>query len=314
MATSGSTNFDLTRNEIINDALIHCGAIEEGETPSAAGSAFAARQLNRMVKAWEGSGLHLWKRKEVYLFLQASQGRYQVGNSGEHFAYVEDVVRTALASDMSSGAGSIEVDSATGIAASDAIGVVLDDGTIEWDTVSSISDTTITLSGTISGDDAAEDNTVFAYTTKIGRPPRVEACQRTDNSDVDTPIEVISHEEYQRLPNKTHTGLVNEVYYQPELTAGYVYAWPEPDTANDRLRLTCLIPIEDFDASSDTSDLPQEWLDALTWNLAKKLCPSYPVPPDVKADIKQEAKETLDLALRWDQEMAPVEFVLDEMA
>ena len=42
MATSGSVDFTLTRDEIINDALVQIGAIEAGETPSAADTAFAA--------------------------------------------------------------------------------------------------------------------------------------------------------------------------------------------------------------------------------------------------------------------------------
>ena len=36
MATSGSVNFDLTTSEIIGDALVHCGAIEQGEAATAA--------------------------------------------------------------------------------------------------------------------------------------------------------------------------------------------------------------------------------------------------------------------------------------
>jgi len=313
MTSSGSVDFDMTQNEIINDALVHIGAIAAGETPSAEDSTFAVRQLNRMVKAWQATGAHLWTRREAIMFLSLSQGRYTLGpNSTDHAAELDDAAFTTLASGAASGASSVTVGSVTNIATSDHIGVVLDDATIDWFTVSSIASTTITLSGTLSGA-AASGNAVFAYTTRINRPLRVIAAQRRDTSDNDTPIRIISNEEYQRLPNKTQTGKPNEVYYSSEIPDGFLHVWSEPETSADRLLLTCLFPLEDFDATANTSDFPQEWLDALTWNLAKQLMPGYGVPSDIRAEIRANAKEALDAALAWDVEetstfFAPAEY------
>ncbi len=307
MASSGTVNFDQTRNEIITDALVIVGAIEEGESPPASTTASAARQLNRMVKAWQASGVHLWTRREAYLFLEKSQGRYKLGpNSTDHSAEVDDAVRTELSADAASGASSISVDSTTGIAAADNIGVVLDDNTIDWFTVSAIPGA-ITLSGTLSGA-ASEDNQVFAYTNKIARPLRIIDAQRRDPSDQDTPIIVFSNEEYQQTPNKTIIGKTNEVHYQPTIPDGYLDVWSEPETAADRLRLTCIFPIEDFDTSSNNPDLPQEWLDALVWNLARRLAPSYGVPAGLRADIRSEAQILYDAASMFDQEVTSVFF------
>ncbi len=303
MASSGSVDFDLTRNEIINDALIHCGATEAGESPAAADTSFAARQLNRMVKSWQADGLHLWTIRETYLFTVLSQARYRLGGAtGEHFAAVDDTIRTEIATAVTAGASSLVVDSTTGMLASDAVGVVLDDKTIEWDTISSVTNsTTLALTGTISAA-AAVDNTVFTYTTKLGRPLRVLDIERTNADDLDTPIKMISHREYQRLPNKTTVGKTNEAYYQPEIPDGFIYLWPEPETAADRMRLTCAFPIEDFDTSSNNPDLPQEWLDALTWGLARRLLPSYGRTGEVAALILREAQDSYDIVLGWDRE------------
>lgn len=288
MATSDSTDFNQTRNELIADALVHIGALEAGDTPSAEDSAFAVRQLNRMVKTWQADGVRLWTRREAFLFCSKSQGRYKLGpNSTDHAAEIGDAVRTELSADAALGAGSISVDSTSGIAVSDNIGVVLDDGTIDWFTVSAIPGA-ITLSGTLSGA-ASTDNQVFAYTSKISRPMSVLDAQRTDAEDVDTPIRMVSHEEYQRIPNKTITGRTNEVYYQPETPDGYIYLWPEPETSADRIRITCRFPIQDFDAASNNPDLPQEWLDCLVWNLAKKLIPSYGCATDTERRVVAEA-------------------------
>lgn len=310
MASSGSVDFDQTRNEIINDALVLIGAIEQGESPSAEDSQYAVRQLNRMVKAWQTKGVHLWTRREAFLFLSKSQGRYKLGpNSTDHAAELDDAVYTQLSADAASGAGSISVDSTTGMAVSDNIGVVLDDGTIDWFTVSAIPGA-ITLSGTLSGA-ASENNAVFAYTTKINRPLRIIDAQRTNTSDTDTPIRMVSHQEYQRTPNKTDVGLTNQAYYQPEIPDGFLNLWSEPETSADRLRLTCIFPIEDFDASSNTSDLPQEWLDCLVWGLADRLLPSYAVPDDVAGRVAARAVELFDDVLGWDAEPESVYFAPD---
>lgn len=302
MASSGSVDFNLTQNEIVADALIHLGAIEQGESPSAAESTFATRQLNRMVKTWQADGVRLWTRRECILFTAKSQGRYTLGpGSSDHAAELTDVANTELSAAAVSGASTIDVDSVTGIAVSDNIGVVLDDDTIDWDTVASISSLTITLTGTLSGA-AGVDKQVFAYTTLLDRPLRIIAAQRLSESEVDTPITMISHNEYQRLPNKTSVGLTNEAYYQPTIPTGSFDLWPEPETAADRIRMTCQLPIEDFDATSNNPDFPQEWLDALTWGLAKRLLPSYGTPARTAAMIMGEAAETYELMNGWDVE------------
>jgi hypothetical protein len=311
MATSNSVDFNLTRDEIINDALVQIGAIEAGETPSAADTAFAARQLNRMVKTWQVDGVRLWTRREAILFLSTSQGSYILGpNTTDHAAELRDAVRTELSADAASGASTITVDSVTGMAAADKIGVVLSDGTIDWDTISSISTLTITLAGTLSGA-ASTDGQVFAYTTNINRPLRIINAQRLNKNDVDTPIDVISHAEYQRLPSKTDTGLTNNLYYQPETPDGFVYLWPEPNTSSDRIRMTCLFPIEDFDTSAHNADLPQEWLDCLVWNLSKKLLASYGAPATTAALVAAEADSLYVKMTEWDREPESTTFAPD---
>ena len=113
---------------------------------------------------------------------------------------------------------------------------------------------------------------------------------------------MISHEEYQRLPNKTSTGKTNEIYYQPEIPDGFIHLWPEPNTSADRIRLTCQFPIEDFDTSAHNADLPQEWLYCLTWNLSKKLCPSFGVPLDTVQLVHAEADSLYAIMSAWDTE------------
>lgn len=306
MATSGTVTYNETTTNIVTDALVICGAIEEGESASAAAMQGGIRQLNRLVKSWQKKTT-FWTRREAYLFLSKGQYRYKIGpNSTDHTAEIGDAVRTELSADAASGAGSISVDSTTGIAVSDNIGVVLDDGTIDWFTVSAIPGA-ITLSGTLSGA-ASEDNQVFAYTNKIDRPLAVIDAQLTDEEDYDTPIIVFSHEEYQQTPNKTGTGRPNQLYYQAEIPDGYAYVWQAPDDSVYRVRMTCKFPVEDFVNSADNPDFPQEALDALTWNLADRLGVSYGTPPQTMQMISQRAAGLYIDMMMQDQESESVFF------
>lgn len=82
MATSGSVDFSLNRNELINAALRHIGVGITGETLSNEEVSDASTSLNLMLKAWMAEGIHLWKREEISLSLTASQNTYTIGDGG----------------------------------------------------------------------------------------------------------------------------------------------------------------------------------------------------------------------------------------
>jgi len=130
----------------------------------------------------------------------------------------------------------------------------------------------------------------------------------TDENDVDSPIIVFSHEEYQQTPNKTGTGRPNELYYQAEIPDGFAYVWQAPDNSKYRVRMTCKFPVEDFVATADNPDLPQEFLDALTWNLADRLGVSYGTPAQTMQMISQRAAGLYIDAMMHDQEETSIYF------
>lgn len=61
MATSGSTNYSITRDDIIKRALRIIGSIGQGETPTTNAYSEAAVALNQLVKEWEADGMQIWK-------------------------------------------------------------------------------------------------------------------------------------------------------------------------------------------------------------------------------------------------------------
>lgn len=82
MATSGSTNWGLNRNEVITLALRRCKAVGEGETPQAAAITDAAVALNAIVKEWGAFGMPLWKLVDFSITPVASTSNYQIKVGG----------------------------------------------------------------------------------------------------------------------------------------------------------------------------------------------------------------------------------------
>lgn len=79
MTTSGSVNFDQSATEIIKDALILIGGLEDDETPTSTQEQYAMRMLNRMCKAWSKKALKAWVWKEGTLTLVVNQPSYTLG-------------------------------------------------------------------------------------------------------------------------------------------------------------------------------------------------------------------------------------------
>jgi hypothetical protein len=310
---SGSVNFNQTRNEIVADALVLLGAIEEGETPGAEANTYAVRQLERMVKHWQGQGIHLWSRREATLFVVPSTAAYELGPSSSHHAAEDnEIVRTTLSGDEASGQTVLSVTSSTDMAAADKVGIVLDDDTLHWTTIVTVDSSTQITITTALASAAASENKVYAFTNDLARPLRIiDVRRRDETNDQDTPIIVQSHEEYFRLPNKTNEGETNIVYYHPEHRngRGTVYLWPVPETVDRTIRLSCVLPLQDFDASGNNADLPTEWLDTIVWNLAKRLLPSYGAAGQASAQmIVQGGTTMLNEMVQWDQEPESVYF------
>lgn len=79
MTTSGSYDWDMTRDQIITDALSKVGAIDENDTPSTAQITKAARALNGVVKNLSGpTGMPLWAIRQVS-FPMTATNTYTIG-------------------------------------------------------------------------------------------------------------------------------------------------------------------------------------------------------------------------------------------
>lgn len=301
MATSGITTFSISRDTIIREALAICGVIDETETPSAEMITRGTISLNLFAKSLMAQGYHLWGLQECYLFLADGQASYSISSTGDRCATVADTIVTTLTADAALGATTLSLTS-TGMAISDAIGIVLDDNSIQWTTIATIPGTTsATIAAALAGA-ASFGSTVYTYTTKIARPLRVTSAGVIANG-IETPLSMMARTEYSDLPDKTSEGRPSQYFYDPQLSAGKLYVWPTASDGTLRLRMTVERPLEDFVSTSDEPDFPIEWGDALTYGLAARLGPKYGVSFQRIAGIKALADEYLDAAKNFDRDM-----------
>jgi len=309
MATSASVDFTLNRNQIISSALRKLRAIDPNTTADANDITTGAEALNLMIKAWQMDGLSLWFNQEVVLHLAYNTQTYLVGPSGAHCAALSDAGYTQLASAAASGAGTLTVDSITGIADADAVGIQLDGGTIQWTTVNgSPSGSTVTLTDNTTGA-AAVDNYVFHYTTLIGRPVEIIEARVRNTDDNDSPLRIIhDRHEFMAVTDKTSQGEVQEIYYDPFIVNGLLYVWPIAGSGDitDRIVMTVRRVVEDFDAQANNFDGPVEALDALIWNLSVQIAPEYGA--NVSQMVMAKAIDSYDKLKRFYQSIETMQF------
>lgn len=273
MATSGSYDFSITGTYIILEAMELIGEAGVGYSVSSEDQATCLRTLNMMVKAWQGEGIGLWKSVEATLFLTKNTYSYDIGPSGD---YVTNLgYKTEIASAASSGDSTITVDSDDNITNGDVIGVELDGGTIQWTTVNGVPASDVVTLTDVLTDDSAIDNHVYNYTSKLQRPLEIIEARLVQSSGYERPLSIVSRDEYMRLTNKDSAGTALQIYYDPLLTNGKMWVWQACNDVKEYIKFTCRIPVEDFDSASNDPDFPQEWLLALTWNLAVLIAPKF---------------------------------------
>ena len=302
MATSGSVDYNRTRDQIINGALRLCNVSGRGKAASADDIADASEALELMVKGLQKNGPFLWKKKEATVFIDQVSQSYLLGPTGGHAtsSYQETTLSVAGAA----AAGTVTVTTVTGIASGDYIGIELDNDTMQWTTVNGApAGSVLTLTAALTSA-AAVGSTVYTYTTKMPRPLKI---LETDEATV----RIVSNEEYTSLSSKDATGPVNQLHYRPTLTNGTLFVWPVGETATDKIKITYQSPVEDFDSASNDPDFPQEWIETLKFLLASRYGPEVPINLKRQEWLTSVAESMLQDLLDWNGEDGSIFFGVD---
>lgn len=290
MATSGSYDFSATADEIINAALEDIGVIAEGQTPSAAQTALCLKRLNFLVKQWQGTadmarGLKVWTRQRVTMFLALGQQSYLIGPASTDSRATTLYGRTTLSGTEAAGQTILSITSNTDAVTfpgttvtmtnGDAIGIVLDDGTLYWSAISGTPSTTATITVALPSQ-ASAGNYVYWYTAKAQRFPVLEYAALRNDQLVDMPMNVYTDvTQYEALTNKTRQGDPVALLPEPLRLSTRITLDAQPQDVTKQVRLTVFYPAEDYDAAANDIAFPQEWFAALEWELALRIVPAF---------------------------------------
>jgi len=131
-----------------------------------------------------------------------------------------------------------------------------------------------------------------SYTIGLGqqfnteRPAKIEAAfirmQGGSNLPVDYPLQVLrAKEDYDRISIKTLNAFPQYVFYDSTFPVGNVFVWPVPNNQY-QIFLTVMTQLQAFQNLSEVIVMPNEYLDAMQWNLADRILTIYGLPENPK--------------------------------
>jgi hypothetical protein len=326
MTASGITAWNQNTVQIITQAFRKMAVINEDETPTQGQYADGLSTLNSMTKEWEATGIHIWTEQEAVLFLQQYQRRYLLGGTTTDQACdANSWVYSQLQVSYNAGASILNLGVTTGINSGDNLGILLAAGNMQWTTVSTPpSGGNVTPAAPLAGPANAQASVItYPASAALIRPLDVPQARRLqyapnlvagtvaapDWGGIVTPIgPMSSRQDFMNLPSPNTPGLVNQVFYNPARDQGEMWVWNVPVNATYALRFTAYRPIQDWVTQANTGDFPQEWQNAIIWNLAKELGPGYSIPAERWDRIKIMAMEKKELIEGWDREKGSVYF------
>ena len=128
------------------------------------------------------------------------------------------------------------------------------------------------------------------------RPDRIESAFArliTGGLEVDYPLEVIgSREDYNAIGVKDLVSFPSQVYYDSGYPLGTLYFWPIPQQNQFELHVFVKTQLQQFVAVTDPLNAPPEYVEAMLYNLAARLCSVFRIP--VGPDIANMARATLN--------------------
>ena len=297
MALSGTFTYTLTANQVVDEALDILGIGAQGDTLSGDDYKRAYRSLNLLLKQMQTQGGHLWTETEGALFLQKGESEYDFTTAKLANTYYS----TTTSAPSSSGDTTISVSAATNMSTSYNIGILLSDDSIQWTTISSISDPTVTLGAALTGD-VNSGAIVYFYSTATFTPVlRITDVRRKDSNDYEIPINFDARSDYFAMPNKAETGVPVQAYYSRQEPSGKMYTWPSASSGEYVLTFTYERKLNAVSSNSDSIDIPDYWFNAFIYKLATMLIPKFGGISAEKAMlIKADAQVYMDEVLSMD--------------
>ena len=126
-------------------------------------------------------------------------------------------------------------------------------------------------------------------------------------SFTDLVISRLNRDDYEALPSKRSEGTTSLQYWFNRQIVPTMTLWPVPSVETNCLYLTTHRQIQDVGAMVNTIEVPDRWIDAVTWNLAAMCAVECPVVPADRIPLTQQmAQSSLILADGEERDTAPI--------
>jgi hypothetical protein len=277
MALSGSTDFNLTRDQIIKMALRKVG----NTTPNGTEIDEASLALNVMVKLWRADGIYIWKTDWISVALTASN--VILGSDGSDYECIRNHT-SATANKPITGA--------------------------YWRSYWK----------KLSTNAGAAWVTATAYTS-IANPVLDSSIVGIDYQNVflrqgdtpsDTPLTVLSREDYFALGSKATPGQPTQVYFEPKTNVEdspslFLYVFPD-STTKYIINVAVYKMFDDFDKGTNNPDFLQEWFQPLVDGLALEMAPEYGIFGTDYQLLERKANKSKFAAEGTDNDQGDIQF------
>lgn len=143
--------------------------------------------------------------------------------------------------------------------------------------------------------------------TNVAFPLKLqEAVMQVAGSNSQIDMQIKARFDFNLLPTNSY-GTPVSVSYQPYINYGELLLWPIPDSsvpAGSQVIITYQEPFDVFTTGTETPDFPQEWQNALIYQLALVLSDEYGLPIPDKQWFEKQAEKHIAQALSFGMEEA----------
>jgi len=126
-------------------------------------------------------------------------------------------------------------------------------------------------------------------------------------------MEILARNTFNNLPNVSE-GTPVQVSYQPFIESGVLSVWPTPNAGvpvGSQIYITYTAPFYKFTTGTETADIPQEWYNAILFQLALILSDEFSLPLEERSWLEKQSDKRLATALSSSSEDTSVFFYPD---
>ena len=308
MAVTGTTVFDLNRDQVLEASARVTGYLAAGESLSTEDKTNRSQALNMMLKNWATKGLALWVTVDLEIPLQAGVYTYNISPTA---GYVYSVTASGGSGYTAGGTWTAAGGNGTGTDASGTYtvsGGVIDSMVVTVPGDSYTSDPTITVSGAGAG----ATFTIVRRDVTYHKPLKLlDSSFVRDPNGVDIQLRQLSRSDYNLRSPKSTAGTPVDFYYQPDYYNGTLYLLNSPSDSGYVFHAQIQRHFFDLVSASDNFDFPSEWLLPLKWGLAAEMALEDGVSLDKLDYIERKAQHYCDAAFNFSVEEASVYFTVD---